>query len=326
MSRIWTIGEALIDFVALEPGARLGDVSRFQRAPGGAPANVAAGIACLGGSAGFIGKVGADEFGRFLCDTLATFGVDISRLTMTPEARTALAFVSLTAEGERDFLFYRSPCADMLLRAEEIETAGLTGSTLHFGSLSLIQEPSRSAVEAAVMAVRESGGFVSYDPNLRLALWPSAAEARRTTRDAVRWAHFVKVSEEEMTFLTGEQDIEAGARALLRQGPVLVAVTLGPNGALVATESVRIHVPGLRVDTVDTTGAGDGFVAGFLVRLLERMGTWLSPAVLAEVDLRDVGRFANAVGALVTTRRGAMTALPQRHEVESLLGAESFLR
>ncbi len=172
-------GELLIDFVPTQSGVSLGQAQAFQKAAGGAPANVAVGIAWLGHRAGFLGQVGDDDFGHFLADTLADAGVDVGGLRFSPLARTALAFVSLRADGERSFMFYRHPSADMLWRPEDVDASYCAGTRIfHFGSISLIGEPSRAATLAAVGHARAAGALISYDPNLRLALWPSAEDAR----------------------------------------------------------------------------------------------------------------------------------------------------
>jgi fructokinase len=309
------LGEALIDFVADVSGVSLIDCPGFRKAPGGAPANVAVGLARLGVPVRFIGKVGDDPFGRFLEQTLAGAGVDTRGMRFDPEARTGLAFVALQADGERDFTFYRHPSADMRLSPAEIDPALFDGARLfHFGSITLITEPSRSATLAAIAAARSAGCAVSYDPNLRLPLWPSAEAARRAILVAMPAADLVKVSEEEAVFLHGDPD--RCAEALLAQGPRLVLVTRGAAGCDYFTaEGARGHVPGFSVTAVDTTGAGDGFVAGLLARL-PASGT----ASLAEEQLRETLRFANAVGALTCTQKGAIPALPTPAAVAALLG------
>lgn len=312
------LGEALIDFVADTSGVSLVDCPGFRKAAGGAPANVAVGLARLGVPARFLGKVGEDPFGHFLARTFSEAGVDVTGLRFDPEARTGLAFVSLQADGERDFTFYRHPSADMRLTPAEIDRASFEDAALfHFGSITLITEPSRSATLAAIEAARTAGCIVSYDPNLRLPLWPGAEAARRAMLAVMPVADVVKVSDEEAAFLHG--DIESCARALLAQGPRLVLVTLGADGCRYFTASGEGHVPGFAVDAVDTTGAGDGFVAGLLAHLAEG-GAFPLP----EPALQQALRFANAVGALTCTKKGAIPSLPTRAEVEVLI--ESSLR
>jgi len=306
-------GELLIDFVALRRGVRLVDAPAFRRATGGAPANVAVGVARLGRRAAFLGQVGDDDFGHYLAQTLARAGVDVRGLRFSPDARTALAFVSLRADGERDFLFYRHPSADMLWRPEDVDRAVASATRIfHFGSISLIDEPARSATLVAMETAREHGARLSYDPNLRLALWPSPEAARAGMLRGLEHAEIVKLSREELAFLTGSSD-PAAARQLWHERLQLLVVTLGAAGCAYLTPQEEGEVPGFTVPVVDTTGAGDGFVAGLLVGLLEQGLDWSKRAV------EQALRLANAVGALVCTRRGAIPALPTRRQVQRLL-------
>jgi fructokinase len=317
-----TCGEALIDFIALRQG-KLAESPLFRRMPGGAPANVAVGVARLGRSAAFLGQVGDDEFGHFLVQTLEQNGVEVSGLRLTAEARTALAFVSLREDGERDFLFYGQPSADMLWRPDDLPLDLIASARIfHFGSISLITDPARSATLAAVAHARANNVLVSYDPNLRLALWPSPEAARSGIRAGWALAHVIKVSEEELTFLApGVDDIDHAVRSLWHSSIRLFVVTRGAAGCRYYTDTYHGEVPGFRVErVVDTTGAGDGFVAGLLVGLLEHEEPWL-PA-----DIEAILRFANAVGALTTTRRGAIPALPRRARVEAFLDRQNGAR
>ncbi len=315
MIDIITLGELLIDFVSTQSGVTLAEAPAFQKAPGGAPANVAVGAARLGVRSGFIGKVGDDDFGHFLAHTLQENGVDISALRFSDEARTMLAFVSLRADGERDFMFYRHPSADMLLRPDEIDREYIGAARIfHFGSISLISEPARSATLAAVETAVERGVLVSYDPNLRLNLWPSAEAAREGILLGWPFAQVIKVSEEELHFLSGAADFDAAVDALWRERLRLLVVTAGRAGCRYATAGAWGRVPGFEVETVDTTGAGDGFVVGLLAGLLENERAWENVSALEKVL-----RLANAVGALTTTRRGAIPALPTRDQVLEFL-------
>jgi fructokinase len=315
MIDIITLGELLIDFVSTQSGVTLAEAPAFQKAPGGAPANVAVGVARLGVRSGFIGKVGDDDFGHFLARTLQENGVDISALRFSDEARTMLAFVSLRADGERDFMFYRHPSADMLLRPDEIDREYIGAARIfHFGSISLIGEPARSATLAAVETAVERGVLVSYDPNLRLNLWPSAEAAREGILLGWPFAQVIKVSEEELTFLSGAADFDAAVDALWHKRLRLLVVTAGREGCRYATAGARGRAPGFEVETVDTTGAGDGFVAGLLAGLLENERAWENVSALEKVL-----RLANAVGALTTTRRGAIPALPTCDQVLEFL-------
>ena len=315
MTDIVTLGELLIDFVPTVSGVSLIEAPAFKKAPGGAPANVAAGLAKLGVSCAFLGKVGDDAFGQFLKETLDEVGVNTEGLIFSEEARTALAFVSLRADGEREFMFYRHPSADMLYRPDEVAVELIKNAKIfHFGSISLISEPSRSATQAALNAAKEAGLLISYDPNLRLALWPDAEAARTGMLSVWEQAELIKVSEEELTFLTGETDPARAVEKLWHKDLQLLVVTLGKGGCIYFTPDFQGTVPGFSVKAIDTTGAGDGFVAGLLRGLLNK-----PDALHSETELRSACRFANAVGALTTTQRGAIPALPTLMEIESFL-------
>ncbi len=328
MPAIVTLGELLIDFVPTVSGVTLIEAPAFKKAAGGATANVAAGLAKLGVSTGFMGKVGQDAFGRYLAQTLQEAGVDIRALRFSDEAHTTLAFVSLRADGEREFIFYRHLNSDMMLvyAPNEVDTDYIrSAQAFHFGSISLITEPSRSATLLAVETARSAGLQISYDPNLRLNLWPDAEAARQGMLLGWPHAHMIKVSEEELAFLAGEklEDVQslkgfaAAARKLWHPGLRLLLVTCGPAGCKYITPHACGEVPGFAVKAVDTTGAGDGFVAGLL------RGLYLHPgADQDEGVLREICRYANAVGAITTTERGAIPALPTAAQVEAFLQAQ----
>jgi fructokinase len=323
MPDVIALGELLIDFVPTVSGVTLVEAPAFQKAAGGAPANVSAGLAKLGVSAGFMGKVGDDAFGHFLAQTLQEVGVDTSALRYSLEARTALAFISLRADGEREFMFYRHPSADMLYKPGEIDVEYIRSSKVfHYGSISLIGEPSRSATLLAIEAARASGSLISYDPNLRLPLWPSPAAAKEGIMLGWSLAYVTKVSEEELAFLcdrdlTSMRDLStrvAAARKLWHPRLRLTLITRGKAGSSYVTPSFCGDVSGFAVNSIDTTGAGDGFVAAVLKGLLEH-----PQADRDEAQLRAICRYANAVGAMTTTKRGAIPALPTVAEVDAFL-------
>lgn len=302
-------GELLIDFVALETGVTVGDASGFQKAPGGAPANVAVAIRRLGHPAAFIGQVGDDPFGHYLADVLKAENVDTTGLLFSKAARTALAFVSLREDGERSFVFYRHPSADMLLQPADIAFDMITQAKIfHFGSITMISEPSRAATLAAAQHAHSNRLLISYDPNIRLSLWSDEQRAREGMLVGLNYANIVKVSEEEVIFLTGSTDINT----LWRDQIQIIIVTQGEKGATVHTKREKFTLPGFKVDTVDTTGAGDAFVAGVLVGILEHWGEHLQ-------HMEEIVRFANGVGALATTKRGAIPALPTRTMVDGFI-------
>ncbi len=309
------LGELLIDFVPTITGTSLVDAPAFKKAPGGAPANVAVGLSRLGATAAFMGKVGDDAFGHFLADTLAAYGVDVGPLRFTDKARTALAFVSLRADGDREFMFYRHPSADMLFAAEDVDVDLIRrAKLLHFGSIGMIDEPCRSAALLAVTAAQDAGLLISYDPNLRLALWPDAEAAKAGMMLAWPKADIIKVSEEELEFLTGVSDPVRAGRGLWHNQLRLLIVTCGAKGCFYLTREFEGEVAGLPATAVDATGAGDAFVAGLL------QGILADPRVIDdEARLKDLCRFANATGAVATMERGAIPALPKRERVLSFL-------
>lgn len=317
MSTVFTIGEALIDLIPSEKGVGLKDVDSFSRAAGGAPANVACAVARLGGQSAFIGKLGQDAFGDFLVDTMAEVGVDTSRIMRTHEANTALAFVSLRADGNRDFSFYRHPSADMLLAEEEIDGAWFTErDILHYGSVDLIEAPVKYAERKAIELARRAGALISFDPNVRLPLWPDAESCRSTILAFLPLSDIVKISDEELSFITGIGD-EAEAIASLFVGSVRhVIYTRGAAGASWHTPDFQVSVPGRRVAAVDTTGAGDAFI-GSLLAELARLGADREP--ISPAIAERLLAFANAAAALSTTRAGAIPSLPSREEVERML-------
>ncbi|URD89389.1 ribokinase [Musa troglodytarum] len=312
-----SFGEMLIDFVPSEAGVSLAEASAFLKAPGGAPANVAIAVARLGGRAGFVSKLGDDEFGHMLAAILREKGVSDAGVVFDAGARTALAFVTLRADGEREFMFYRNPSADMLLTAAELNVDLIrNGAIFHYGSISLIAEPCRSAHLKAMELAKEAGALLSYDPNLRLPLWPSPEEARKQILSIWDKADIVKVSGAELEFLTGHDSVEDEvALRLWRPNLKLLLVTLGDKGCKYFTEDFRGIVGSFTVKQVDTTGAGDAFVGALLQGIIEDRS-----ALLDEKKLRQVLRFANACGAITATKKGAIPSLPSASEVMEFLG------
>lgn len=313
-SLVVCFGEMLIDFVPTVAGVSLAEAPAFKKAPGGAPANVAVGISRLGGSSAFIGKVGDDEFGHMLSNILKENNVNNSGVRFDKTARTALTFVTLRADGEREFLFFRNPSADMLLREAELDIDLITQAKIfHYGSISLIDEPCRSAHLAAMGTAKKKGSFLSYDPNLRLPLWPSPDAARKGIMSVWDQADLIKVSEDEITFLTGGDDPfddNVVLNKLFHPNLKLLVVTEGSEGCRYYTKSFKGRVAGVKVKPVDTTGAGDAFVSGILYSLASDLNLFQD-----EKRLREALLFANACGAITVTERGAIPALPTRDAV-----------
>lgn len=322
MPELICLGEALIDFISVESGVSLEEASGFNKAFGGATANVSVAASRLGRSSAFVGKVGDDPFGRFIERTLADNNVDTSRMHFDKSARTGLAFVSLKAGGVPDFMFYRNPSADMLLATDELDRAFISNTKIfHYGSISLISEPSRGATLDAAAIARQGGAITSYDPNLRLSLWDTPASAKHGMIGGLAGANIVKLSEEELLFMTGVSGLEDGVQALmaLAESIELVFVTRGPNGAYYSTRTISGDSPGFDVTPVDTTGAGDSFVGAILSQVLERDLNIETIGELPKSELDLISRVANAMGALATTKRGAIASLPTYTDLQAFL-------
>lgn len=318
MPDIVCLGESLIDMVSDQPGMGLVQSTSFEKAAGGAPTNVAAGVAVLGADSGIISKVGEDHFGEFLRHALQDCGVNTDAVIITPEHATQLAFVAVTAKGVPDFSFHVKRSADQMLSPGEIDPAYIESAEIfHFGSITLIDEPVRSATLTAIDIATEAGLLISYDPNLRPPLWPSLDAAHEWICRGLELCDIVKVSAEEMAFITGEEGPFSGVRALWDMGPELVAVTRGSGGCDFFNGRHDGESPGFEVPVDETTGCGDAFVAATLVWLLE---CEKDVSDLELEELQELFRFANAAGALTATGKGAIPSLPARDEVHELLG------
>ena len=310
MFDVVALGELLIDFTYC--GVSEGGNGLFEQNPGGAPANVLAACAALGLKTAFIGKVGADMHGTFLQDTLLSKHIDVSNLIEDSDTFTTLAFVKLT-DAERSFSFARKPGADTRLESSELD-ASLLGRTkvFHFGSLSLTDEPARSATLQAIRIARDAGAFISYDPNYRASLWQNEQTAVAQMRSVLPLIDLIKLSDEETALLSGESDPNKAADVLLGCGVKCVVVTLGGEGAFAKTAKGHTKAPARDCVPVDTTGAGDCFLGSFLYSLLksgenveqitpEVLGQWLA--------------FANTSAALCIEKRGAISSMPSLEDV-----------
>jgi fructokinase len=314
MYHVTAIGELLIDFIPC--GTDETGTVMFARYPGGAPANVLAMNARLGGRTAFIGKVGQDDFGHYLKKTLEVNGIETVGLVMTSDVNTTLAFVHLDERGDRSFSFYRHPGADMMLYEDEVNMLLISRCEIfHFGSVSLTDEPVRSATLSAVDFAKKNGKIVSFDPNYRPFLWESQDLAQKEMSNALSLADIIKVSEEEMSYLTGETDLCRGAERLARFGAVLVLITLGRKGAYYYTQNCRGFIPTYHVKAIDTTGAGDAFLGAIHYRLQGK--TTKQVAEVNRDEIEDIVSFANAAGSLTTTRKGAISAMPTLQEIEA---------
>ncbi len=303
-------GEILIDFT---PGP---SPHTYEANPGGAPANLLSALAKWGHQTAFIGKVGADHFGDQLINTLTEADVATDHVLRDPSARTTLAFVHLASDGDRSFTFYRDGGADTRIRREELPENLFSGEGLfHFGSLGFTHEPARSTQLTLLEEAKAAGWIVSYDPNYRDQLWTSEEEAIRWMKRGLDFADLVKVSEEELALLVPGEKQEVAARQLIDAHDLsLLIVTHGAMGSYFFSAERAGYVPGYEVQAIDTTGAGDSFFAGVLHTLIE--GGHLVDQ--DDLVLRKALAFGNAVGALVTTRYGALLSMPTVAEVKAL--------
>lgn len=314
-------GEALIDFLGTP--AAPGAPRSFLAQPGGAPANVAVGVARLGGRARFVGMLAEDLFGDALLEALRAHGVDVAQVQRTADAPTALAFVSLDAGGERSFSFYRPPAADLLFRAQDFDEAAFADAAVfHVCSNSLTEPAIAEATLHGMARAADAGALVSLDLNLRPALWPRGADPRPVLWRALALARLVKLSREELAFLAPAGDEDAVIARLLGGTAEAVVVTDGPAPVRWWTRARAGTAATYPVDAVDTTAAGDGFVAGLLWRLTAR---GIGPGDLAaafddDAVREDLLRHAAAAGALATTRHGAFAAMPDADAVRALTG------
>lgn len=310
MFDVTALGEVLIDFTPC--GKSEAGMNLFEQNPGGAPANVLAALCNLGFKTAFIGKVGDDMHGALLKDTLDKAGIDTEGLVVDNTVFTTLAFVSLK-DGERTFSFARKPGADTQLRPEEVKEDIVKNTKIfHCGSLSLTDEPARSATFHALKMAKDSGALISYDPNYRAPLWSSVEEAKAQMRSVIPYADIMKISDEETALLTDCSDPREAAQALIDQGVKCVIVTLGKDGALLKTAQLEIVEKGKARKVVDTTGAGDSFWGGILSRFAQ---DGINPAEITEEKAREYVRFANAVAGLCVEKRGAIPAMPTLEQV-----------
>ena len=310
------LGELLIDFT--ENGVSSQGNPVFEANPGGAPCNVLAMLRKLGKTCAFIGKVGDDLFGRQLKAVAEEAGIDMSALLQDREVHTTLAFVKTFANGDRDFSFYRNPGADMMLTDDELPLDMIRDTRIfHFGTLSMTHANVRRATRTAVLTAKEAGAVISFDPNLRPPLWNDLGEAREQMEWGISQCDVLKISDNEIEFLTGTDDFDRGV-ALIREkwpGIRLINVTAGPDGSYAYGPETKVFVPGFLLGgTIETTGAGDTFCASVLNFILEH-----GLDALGQEDLKQMLRFANAAAYLVTTKKGAIRSMPERAQVEAIL-------
>ncbi|MGO1296174.1 MAG: aminoimidazole riboside kinase [Vibrio sp.] len=305
MNRVWVTGDAVVDLIP-------DDTQRYLKCPGGAPANVAVAVARLGGNAAFFGRVGADPFGEFLRNTLIEENVNCEQLNADPEKRTSTVVVDLDNDGERSFTFMVKPSADQFMTSTDIPEFEAK-QWLHACSIALANEPSRSATLQAMSAMKDAQGYISFDPNLREEVWADRTDIIPTVMRAIAMADMVKFSEEELTYLTQTNTLEQGLAELEQYRIPMVVVTQGAKGALVIYDQQQQLITGRAASPIDTTGAGDAFVGGLLSQLATQ-DNWNQQEIIEHAV-----RVANACGALATTAKGAMTALPNQTQLNQYL-------
>ena len=308
------MGELLIDFTMSgqsEQGNNL-----FEACPGGAPCNVLALLNKMGKKTAFLGKVGKDQFGTLLRATLEDVGINTSSLLTDEQVNTTLAFVHTFPDGDREFSFYRNPGADMMLTAKEVDEEFLAKTRLfHFGTLSMTHEGVREATKKALHAAKDKGLLISFDPNLRPPLWSSLELAKEQMEYGFGFCDILKISDNEIQFVSGMEDYDEGIRYLQEKYQIpLILLTMGKDGSRAYYKGMRVERAGFQCRTIETTGAGDTFCGSSLNYILEH-----DFENLTEEQLGEMLTFANAAAAIVTTRKGAIRAMPEKVEVENLI-------
>ncbi|MBV9671784.1 MAG: carbohydrate kinase [Verrucomicrobia bacterium] len=314
-------GDILFDLISADIGAGLGGTKTFGKRAGGSPFNIAVGIQRLGVPVSYVAKFGSDEFGDALLEFLKSESIDVSNAVREAGTKTTLAFVAVDKSGKPEFRFYRDHAADLLLRADELLRVDIKAFTnYHCGGIVLAEEPAASAYASLAKRFSDSDIPVSLDPTVRRSIIADADQYLKFLRDLVSLVNILKVSDEELEFLTSSKDFDMGIRSLPTRAGALVFVTMGRDGSAVYRDGERLAtVPGFAVQAIETTGCGDSFMAALLAQLAGRTSYELSKVEAAE--LSSIMRFANAEAAIVATRIGAAEANPTRDEVEQFLAA-----
>ncbi len=317
-NKILSIGEALIDFAPQETGCEIKEVKGFMPLVGGAPANVCGAISKLGGTSEMITQLGDDPFGDKVIEYLKKYNVGTSYIKRTNKANTALAFVSLKSNGDREFSFYRRPSADMLMEASDIQEVWFQDAyALHFCSVDLVDAPMKQAHRQAIEYARKNQCIISFDPNIRLPLWDDKEECKATVNDFIAYADILKISDEELEFITGYSGIEEAKDELFTGNLKLLIYTKGPDGAEVYTANgAHAFVPSNKVKAVDTTGAGDGFIGSFLYNLsVDEVGLE-ELASITEEKLKEYISFSNRFCELSVLKHGAIASYATLEEMK----------
>lgn len=314
MYDVTALGEMLIDFTMNGQSGQGNNL--FEACPGGAPCNVLAMLNKLGRRTAFIGKVGNDQFGRLLKDTVEELGIDTKGLVMDKDISTTLAFVHTFPDGDREFSFYRKPGADMMLSEEEVDYDMIRRSKVfHFGTLSMTDEPVRSATKRALEEAKKAGCLVTFDPNLRPPLWKSLDEAREMMEYGFGYCDMLKISDNEIQFISGKEDYDEGIRYLQEKYHIpVIFLTMGKEGSRAYYKDLRVERAGYTVKAIETTGAGDTF-CGCVINGLLKYGV----EHLDEEKLGEILSYANAAAALITTKKGAIRSMPEPSQVEEMI-------
>ena len=304
------LGELLIDFT-MNGQSEQGN-NMFEACPGGAPCNVLALLNKMGKKTAFIGKVGKDQFGTLLRETITEAGIDASNLMVDDKVNTTLAFVHTFPDGDREFSFYRNPGADMMLSADEVDPEVIKDTKIfHFGTLSMTHDGVREATKKAVETAKANGCLVSFDPNLRPPLWSSLDLAKEQMEYGFGQCDILKISDNEIQFVSGKEDYDEGIAYLQEKYQIpLILLTMGKDGSRAYYKGMRVERPGFAVKAIETTGAGDTFCGSSLNYIVEH-----DFENLTEEQLGEMLTFANAAAALVTTKKGAIKAMPKREDV-----------
>lgn len=311
---VTALGEMLIDFT-LNGQSDQGN-NMFEACPGGAPCNVLAMLNKLGKKTAFIGKVGEDQFGRLLRDTIKELGIETKGLILDQKIHTTLAFVHTFPDGDREFSFYRKPGADMMLEESEVDYDLIRQSKVfHFGTLSMTDEPVREATKKALKVAKEAGCLITFDPNLRPPLWDSLDKAKEMMEYGFQYCDMLKISDNEIQFVTGEEDYDKGIRILQEKYRIpLIFLTMGKDGSRAYYKDLRVERKGFTVKAIETTGAGDTFCGCSIYGLLENGMDGLTEEVLGEMLT-----YANAGAALITMKKGAIRSMPNPEDIDTLI-------
>ncbi len=311
---VTAMGELLIDFT-MNGQSEQGN-NMFEACPGGAPCNVLAMLNKLGRKTAFIGKVGRDQFGRLLKETIADSGIETKGLVMDEDIRTTLAFVHTFPDGDREFSFYRNPGADMMLSEDEVDYELIRQSKVfHFGTLSMTDEPAKTATKKALEAAKEVGCLITFDPNLREPLWKSLDDAKEAMEYGFRFCDMLKISDNEIQFVSGKEDYDEGIRYLQENYHIpVIFLTMGKEGSRAYYQDIRVEKPGFTVKAIETTGAGDTF-CGCAINGLLKYGL----DGLTEETLGELLTYANAGAALITLKKGAIRSMPEPSQIEEMV-------